>query len=88
MMRFLYAEILGCTHYPMVHTAFPKVFGAKVKILSQTNLVAKSLTDYLRRHPDKPGVQTSSKFITMGNPLEVSQRATHFLKRPSIFESA
>jgi len=50
-------------------------------------LVAQSLEDYLQRHPDKLGAATASKFLTTGDPVKVSQRATQFLKRPMQFEA-
>jgi glutamate racemase len=50
--------------------------------------VAESLADYLQRHPDKMGTDTKGKFLTTGDPVEVSQRATQFLKRPLTFQSA
>tara|TARA_B100000780_G_C20697530_1_gene277341 strand:+ start:226 stop:414 length:189 start_codon:yes stop_codon:yes gene_type:complete len=50
--------------------------GPNVKIIFlQADLVAKSLADYLKRHPDKLVVQTSSKFITAGDPMKVMQKA-------------
>jgi glutamate racemase len=82
------AAILGCTHYPLMHDTFQKVLGPKVKIFSQAHLVAESLEDYLQRYPDKLGTQTKGKFLTTGDPMKVSQRATQFLKRSLTFESA
>lgn len=43
--------ILGCTHYPLVEAAFRAALPPEVKILSQPELVAESLTGYLDRHP-------------------------------------
>ena len=87
-MPFPQAAILGCTHYPLMHDTFQKALGPKVKIFSQARLVAESLADYLQRHPDKMGTDTKGKFLTTGDPVEVSQRATQFLKRPLTFQSA
>src|SRR6056300_60277 len=81
------AAILGCTHYPLMHDAFQKALGPEVKIFSQADLVAQSLEDYLQRHPDKLGAATDRKFLTTGDPVKVSQRATQFLKRPMQFEA-
>jgi glutamate racemase len=84
------AAILGCTHYPLMHDAFQKALGPKVKIFSQAGLVAQSLEDYLQRHPEKLGAAaaTARKFLTTGDPVKVSQRATQFLKRTMQFEAA
>ncbi len=43
--------ILGCTHYPLVESAFRAALPPEVTILSQPRLVAESLADYLSRHP-------------------------------------
>ncbi|HAJ83275.1 MAG TPA: hypothetical protein DCM25_00805 [Rhodobacteraceae bacterium] len=70
-----------------MHDAFQKALGPKVKIFSQARLVADSLADYLQRHPDKMGT-AKGKFLTTGDPVKVSQRASQFLKRPLTFQSA
>lgn len=43
--------ILGCTHYPLIEEAFRATLPRGTPILSQPELVAESLRDYLRRHP-------------------------------------
>ncbi len=49
--RRLDQVILGCTHYPLVEAAFRAALPPEVAILSQPELVAESLAEYLRRHP-------------------------------------
>ena len=71
-----------------MHDAIQKALGPQVKIFSQADLVALSLEDYLQRHPDKLGTSMPSKFLTTGDPVKVSQRATQFLKRAMQFEAA
>lgn len=44
--------ILGCTHYPLLLTKIKKYMPAGITIVSQGELVAHSLKDYLRRHPE------------------------------------
>jgi glutamate racemase len=44
--------LLGCTHYPYLLPLFKKFFPKNIKILGQGGLVAPSLRDYLRRHPE------------------------------------
>ncbi|WP_432448831.1 glutamate racemase [Aliiroseovarius marinus] len=82
------AAILGCTHYPLMETEFQDALGADVKVYSQANLVADSLADYLERHPDMRGSGTESKFLTTGDPVQVSNRATQFLRRKITFDAA
>lgn len=43
--------ILGCTHFPLVEGLFRKHLPAFTRILSQPDVVADSLEDYLQRHP-------------------------------------
>ncbi len=82
------AAILGCTHYPLVETAFAQALGAEVKVYSQANLVAESLADYLTRRPEMIGTGTQSKFLTTGDPSKVSDKATQFLRKPVTFQAA
>lgn len=82
------AAILGCTHYPLMAEAFQAALGTDVNVFSQANLVAASLTDYLKRHQDMLGAGTESKFLTSGDPRAVSDRATQFLRRQITFEAA
>lgn len=82
------AAILGCTHYPLMEDVFQDALGPNVSVYSQASLVAESLADYLDRHPDMLGEGQVSKFLTTGNPAQVSQRATQFLRRKIEFEAA
>lgn len=82
------AAVLGCTHYPLMQEVFQDALGQDVKVYSQANLVAESLSDYLDRHPQMLGKGTVSKFLTTGDPRKVSDRATQFLRRKITFEAA
>ncbi len=44
--------VLACTHYPLLMDSILKVVPDKVKVLSQGDLVASKLVDYLNRHPE------------------------------------
>jgi len=44
--------ILGCTHYPLMHKEFQKYAGKRIKVLDTGDIVASSLKDYLKRHPE------------------------------------
>ena len=81
------AAILGCTHYPLMADAFQAALGTDVKVYSQANLVADSLADYLKRHPNMIGGGTSA-MLTTGDPARVSDRATQFLRRKITFTAA
>jgi glutamate racemase len=83
------AAILGCTHYPLMEEIFRDALGKNVAVYSQANLVAESLLDYLDRHPNlSSNNKPKNIFITTGDPVIVSMRATQFLKRSVEFISA
>jgi glutamate racemase len=46
------AVLLGCTHYPLLENKIRHFLPRKVKLLSQGQIVAASLDDYLHRHPE------------------------------------
>ena len=81
------AAILGCTHYPLMQETFQDALGPDVKVFSQANLVAHSLGDYLKRHPNMLGTGEAA-FLTTGDTKKVSSRATQFLRRPLTFQAA
>ena len=45
--------LLGCTHYPLLLPALRRIVPAEVEILSQGDIVATRLVDWLRRHPEQ-----------------------------------
>ena len=44
--------LLGCTHYPLLKEKIEEYLPIGVKLLSQGEIVAESLADYLQRHPE------------------------------------
>lgn len=44
--------ILGCTHYPLMYKHFKRYMGKNVNVLDSGEIVADSLQDYLKRHPE------------------------------------
>lgn len=44
--------ILGCTHYPLLLPKIRRYMPTDVAVVAQGGLVAESLKDYLRRHPE------------------------------------
>jgi len=44
--------ILGCTHYPLLEDQIKSLLPENVKVVSQGEIVAESLADYLQRHTD------------------------------------
>ena len=82
------SAVLGCTHYPILEDIFKSALGAHVKVFSQANLVAASLEDYLKRHPDMLGSDGPARLLTTGDPQAVSDAATRFLSKALRFEAA
>ncbi len=72
--------ILGCTHYPLVAHMFRRHLPASTRFLSQPNVVADSLENYLSRHPgyvaDDHGA--GRELLTTGQPDAISKSAKIF----------
>ena len=64
------AAVLGCTHYPLVSRLFAAALPSGTAILSQPELVAEALTDYLHRRPAfaQPSPDASITYLTTGQP--------------------
>jgi glutamate racemase len=44
--------VLGCTHYPLLNQKIVQYLPPGIRIISQGKVVAESLVDYLKRHPE------------------------------------
>lgn len=44
--------LLACTHYPLLKEKIKKYLPERVQLISQGEIVAQSLEDYLKRHPE------------------------------------
>ena len=74
--------ILGCTHYPLLYNKIARELPEGVKIISQGEIVAGSLADYLQRHPEmeeKCSRNASCRYLTTENPGKFSSSASIFL---------
>lgn len=82
--------ILGCTHFPLVEHVFRRFLPGSTRILSQPEIVADSLEDYLQRHSrfidcDAGGVE----LLTTANDAEaISKRARVFWPEAPSFQRA
>lgn len=79
------AIVLGCTHYPLLINKIRKYAPAGVHILQQGGLVAESLKDYLRRHPEMERRLTkggTAEFVTSENPDKFDELASIFTDNP------
>jgi glutamate racemase len=85
--------ILGCTHYPLVEAHFRRHLPPFTRLLSQPDIVADSLEDYLARHPrfrlpeenahEPPAML---RLLTTGPLAEVSAGARRFWSTAPAFE--
>ena len=76
--------ILGCTHYPVLLKKIKKYSPKGVKIISQGNIIAESLSDYLTRHPEiesKCSQGGTIEFYTTDSPKNFDELANVFWKR-------
>ncbi|MCR8558222.1 glutamate racemase [Mucilaginibacter sp. BJC16-A38] len=44
--------LLACTHYPLIQQKIMEYLPKNIQVVSQGDIVAKSLADYLQRHPE------------------------------------
>jgi len=80
--------ILGCTHFPLVEHLFRRHLPPFTRILSQPEVVADSLEDYLTRHPhylDGNKGAALTLLTTAENPAEISARARVFWPEVATF---
>jgi glutamate racemase len=80
------AAVLGCTHYPLVESAFRAALPSAVQLISQPEIVAESLGDYIGRHPRFGGGTGRLRLLTSGDPKRVESEAEKFLGMPAHFE--
>ena len=74
--------ILGCTHYPLLMNALRKAVPPGVNIVAQGEYVARSLEDYLHRHPDIDANCSrggTAQFFTTESPERFKECAAMFL---------
>lgn len=81
--------ILGCTHYPLLLDKIRQAVPAGVQLMSQGDYVARSLEDYLRRHPEMQRRLTQGaqvRYLTTEDPESFKDAAAMFLSHPVVAE--
>jgi glutamate racemase len=76
--------LLGCTHYPLLIPKIEKYLPTGVALVSQGSIVANSLRDYLRRHPEMETRLSRAgrrSFFTTDDPGDFEQHAGIFFGR-------
>jgi glutamate racemase len=73
--------LLACTHYPLLKEKIGKHLPENVKLISQGEIVAESLKDYLHRHPEietKISKEGKRVFYTTDSIEDFNSKATIF----------
>jgi glutamate racemase len=73
--------LLACTHYPLVLDELKKIVRPGITLLSQGDIVAESLSNYLHRHPAMEARCTrggNRQFFTTDSPTDFDERASVF----------
>ncbi len=74
--------ILGCTHYPLLMNALNKAVPEGISLVSQGDLVATALKDYLQRHPEMDAFcskNSSTSYYTTESEERFKEIAMTFL---------
>ncbi|HYW34048.1 MAG TPA: glutamate racemase [Balneolaceae bacterium] len=78
------ALLLACTHFPLLIPKIRAFTGQKTTLLSQGNIVADSLADYLERHPEideKCSKGGKRRFLTTDSTEQFDKHAKTFFGR-------
>lgn len=81
--------ILGCTHYPLLMNAIKKATPEGITIVPQGEYVARSLKDYLKRHPDmaeRCSCGGTIRYLTTESPERFKECAALFIHKEIIVE--
>lgn len=75
------AILLACTHYPLLLKKINNYLPEKMKVISQGPIVADSLEDYLKRHPEmeaRCSKQNKLQFFTTDAPTDFDKHSEIF----------
>lgn len=76
--------ILGCTHYPLLLEKIRRYMPERIKILPQGEIVARSLQNYLHRHPSmasRISRGAACRYLTTESAAKFSEMGSIFLSR-------
>ncbi len=77
--------LLACTHYPLLKEKISRFLPVGVSLIAQGNIIAESLADYLRRHPemaDRCSANGELQYFTTDSAESFNQAASIFLGAP------
>lgn len=81
--------ILGCTHYPLMLDKIRRYTPKNVTIVTQGDIVADSLADYLQRHPEQRtpcSTNGTCTYLTTESAEKFGTAASTFLNEPIVAE--
>jgi len=76
--------LLACTHYPLIKKRIEKFLQPHISVVAQGEIVAASLEDYLRRHPEiekQLEKNSTADFCTTDSVEDFDNHATIFYGR-------
>jgi len=85
------AILLACTHYPLLVDKIKKYLPVHINIITQGEIVAKSLKDYLHRHPEmekRIGRREQMRFYTTDDIADFNEHASTFFGRSIVSQHA
>ena len=76
--------LLGCTHYPIVAEIVKEIVGEDIQVITQGDIIANSLVDYLNRHEELAAMCTKNgetSYLTTETALDFDKKASRFLNK-------
>lgn len=83
--------ILGCTHYPLLMDKISQFLPKNIRVVSQGDVVAESLKDYIKRHPEidvKCSKGGTVSYYTTDSPDKFTHQASIFLEERIVANNA
>lgn len=77
--------LLACTHYPLLSGKINEYIPKGVQVISQGEIVAASLEDYLTRHPEineNCGKNSQLQFFTTDSTMDFDKHSAVFFGKP------
>lgn len=77
--------VLACTHYPILYPKIRDAVPEHIKIVTQGEIVARSLADYMKRHPEmecRCSKGGTCRYLTTEDPDKFTDLASIFLQEP------
>ena len=77
--------LLACTHYPLLYDKIRQYVPQSAQVIKQGEIIAESLVDYMRRHPEMDARCTqggNTQYLTTENATKFAEMASIFLNRP------